>query len=147
MQKQLKLWPEIHMVMNPDHRKWEEFVSTMNSLDHFGKIKGIIERNNLQLGCQHDTTFTELLLETYPDVDVPATLEYFKFWGGYCDCEVIANVVNRLGYDFKEQEQARRAYGERGKLTRWIRVRLWVSNLVSGVREFLKKNISVRGSI
>ena len=42
--------------------------------------------------CDNQLTHTRRILEEMGDIDVEATMKYFKENGGYCDCEIIWNV-------------------------------------------------------
>lgn len=76
-------------VMNPEHKKWEEFI---------GKLEGEGRCNfqdspKLSWQCKNDHSFSVKLLEEMGNIDVASSLEYFCNNGGFCDCEIIFNVV------------------------------------------------------
>jgi hypothetical protein len=39
----------------------------------------------------------ELIMTAMGNIDIPASLAYFKSLGGYCDCEILLNVVATRG--------------------------------------------------
>jgi Protein of unknown function (DUF2695) len=110
----------VKKIMNPDHQDWDDFVWCMNSPHLCCRTD---KRNGDYLeSCLHDTSFTRKLLETFPDVNVEASLEWFKYWGGYCDCEVLFNVCWFLKGNFKEVEARRRERASRYE--RWREERI-----------------------
>ena len=78
-------------VMTPDHPRWDEFADALYELMH---LKG---KKNFSLRCYGDRGekvhyFAKRVMARMGAVDIPASLEYFKQHGGYCDCEILMNV-------------------------------------------------------
>ena len=40
-------------------------------------------------GCGGNSITTEMILLSFPNIDVYGTLELFKEMGGFCDCEIL----------------------------------------------------------
>ncbi len=70
-------FPEI---MSYNHARWEEFVDEL--LRRFRK-------------CDHTYRTTRAILQKMQGINVNNTLAVFAMLGGYCDCEVLLNVVGR----------------------------------------------------
>lgn len=67
-------------VVTPDHKYWRALNVRLSD-----QLKAH--------GCQGDLRNTEKILKSLPDIDVEETLELYRAVGGYCDCEVLVNVV------------------------------------------------------
>jgi hypothetical protein len=66
--------------MNPKHSQWEQFAE---------EVRGLPMNQ-----CDSQTlTMTEKVLKKFEGVDVPASLNMFRRCGGYCDCEMLFNVL------------------------------------------------------
>ncbi len=48
-------------------------------------------------GCDHSLDITEQILRSLPGVGVGGTLDVFLANGGFCDCEVLYNVIGGKG--------------------------------------------------
>ena len=68
-------------LMTPDCLRWDEFVK---------KLKRKLNRS----ACNNDYSFSRKILTKMGDVDIDASIEFFKENGGHCDCEVILNTAN-----------------------------------------------------
>ena len=68
-------------IMNPNHERWDEFVTEMLKRFEF---------------CDHTHRTTRAILQEMQGIDVDGTLEVFESLGGCCDGEVILNVVSVL---------------------------------------------------
>ena len=66
-------------ILTPEHIHWDDFEEAMMDLAK----------------CDHTTKGARSILQTIKVVDVEGTLEHFKAMGGYCDCEILFNVVLR----------------------------------------------------
>lgn len=75
-------------IMSPDHPDWNEFVMCMMDLESCDRVP-----KDTELTCDGTQRITRLVLETFKDIDIEATLEYFQEFGGYCDCEVNMNTL------------------------------------------------------
>ena len=67
--------------LHPDHDRWAEFVNEMLwSCDY--------------TNCDHNTNrITRDVLRKMKGIKVAKTLMFFRSLGGYCDCEVMLNVI------------------------------------------------------
>ena len=66
-------------IVTPDHKYWQAICIRLS------------DQLNIH-GCQGDLRYTEKILKSLPDMDVEETLELYRTYGGYCDCEVLMNV-------------------------------------------------------
>lgn len=64
-------------ILSPEDPRWEDFVEHME----------------VRANCDHTTQHAETFLRKEKDMDVEGTLDYFKSRGGYCDCEILLNVI------------------------------------------------------
>lgn len=71
------------VIMNHEHKDWLEF------LFYLGEA---IKKE----GCNSETEkpIAKSILDLYDDIDLSGTFEYFENKGGYCDCEIMYNVVD-----------------------------------------------------
>lgn len=79
-------------ILTPVDPRWQEFTDRLDG-DEGCKFY-FDELDEICWTCHHDLRFSRKILSTYDDVDVEATLEYFRQNGGCCDCEVLFNVEN-----------------------------------------------------
>jgi hypothetical protein len=49
--------------------------------------------------CSHDYKNAREILKGFPDVNIKASLDYFREQGGYCDCEILFNVNPKSDVD------------------------------------------------
>jgi hypothetical protein len=56
-----------------------------------------------------DKSRAERILGSIPDIDIPATLAFFEQHGGYCDCEIVANVEDNFEWESKADARMERA--------------------------------------
>jgi hypothetical protein len=102
-------------IMAPSHERWNEFLDKM-----FIRF----------VGCDEDYTTTQSVLQEIPGVDVDRTLDFFLSQEGFCDCQVLSQVVaGNLPRDHqqilidgwieevqrKERLRRKRSPGSRGK--------------------------------
>ena len=68
--------------MTYEHPAWERFVNDLAAITS-------------DLGCDSHSLrlVKQLLEEKYPDCDFESTEEFLQEHGGFCDCEVLFNVV------------------------------------------------------
>ncbi len=66
-------------LLTPDHNLWRGFEIRLNDKISF---------------CNHlDLEYTTKILISLYNIDVKNTLEFFMELGGFCDCEVLINVL------------------------------------------------------
>jgi hypothetical protein len=83
-------------IMNPEHSKWEEFANMMkNPQWHIG-VETDSEGRAI---CKHSFSITQKVLLTFPDVDVEATLEYFRRFNCQCDCQLAEMIISDVDGD------------------------------------------------
>jgi hypothetical protein len=83
-------------IMDQDHPGWETFHNIMRLVvDVTGKhCPGtVFVKSGHCRGTKTRPLTCEILEKHFPGVDIPATLAYFEDHGGYCDCEVLLNVI------------------------------------------------------
>jgi uncharacterized protein DUF2695 len=68
-------------ILTPASPRWEEFVRAYDAIPEDGPA------------CDHSYRNAERIMAEMGDIDIPATLEYFRDHGGYCDCEIGMNVI------------------------------------------------------
>ena len=66
-------------LMDSAHPSWQEFCARLRALE--------------PARCDHTMRVTRRVLETLEGVEVEGSLEAFEAQGGYCDCEVVLNVI------------------------------------------------------
>lgn len=77
--------------MDKKNPKWDAFIDLLNDKVDFRK------RDDGETTWTCDGTLVEtenILAEHFPEVDLPSSIRYLQEHGGYCDCEVIMNVVD-----------------------------------------------------
>jgi|GEM_PF-4068305 len=90
------------IIMNPAHPDWCYFTDLMRASQSYNRISLINENMDQNLTCNKDYTFTRRVLASYPDVDVEGTLEFFKVFGWFCDCEIMTHL--RFTHNLEEKE-------------------------------------------
>jgi hypothetical protein len=65
-------------IMDPNHEIWEDFVWEM------------FQRHEV---CSHNHETDRGVLQEMQGIEVDRTLEFFESEGGFCDCEVLLNLV------------------------------------------------------
>lgn len=75
-------------IMSPDHPLWDDFIERLDA------VADLCDSTS-------DKPLARAILETIPDIDIEATFAFFEDYGGYCDCEILLNVVNTY-YDRME---------------------------------------------
>jgi hypothetical protein len=74
-------------LMGPTHPEWIAFCTALAA--------GLTVEGKDSWYCQHDHRHTRVLLATkWPEIDVEDTLELFLDCGGYCDCEVLLDLIS-----------------------------------------------------
>jgi hypothetical protein len=71
-------------IMNFDHPKWNEFISMLG--DEIGSIHGC--------DCTESKPNTKKVLEEIGNIDIEKTFKFLESEGGYCDCEIMLNVIS-----------------------------------------------------
>jgi hypothetical protein len=73
--------------MTPDHPDWFKFEENMMRAIAYANY--FLEEHEVSLGCDGTNYLTKLTLEDFEDIDIDATLEFFKENGCTCDCQVM----------------------------------------------------------
>jgi hypothetical protein len=81
------------VAMTPDHERWKEFVERLEGPEgcHFRPHPTEKDENTWDCTAGPDHTHARKLLKEM-DVDVERSIELFRCYGGYCDCEILFNV-------------------------------------------------------
>jgi hypothetical protein len=69
-------------ILNPESPRWDEFAARLNSAV-------------LAIGCRHDTSCAETMMCSMDNIDIAGSLAFCQRHDGFCDCEIIYNVVLR----------------------------------------------------
>jgi hypothetical protein len=70
-----------NQVMGPEHPRWGEFAEKLCSTVHSPR------------DCNHTMQNAAAVLEAMGGFDIETSLAGFRLGGGYCDCEIIMNVI------------------------------------------------------
>lgn len=70
--------------------KWKDFPLTPEELASLGRF---LSSSLSTAGCNHSVEQTKQWLTKSSPGKQEAKLKAIRHWGGYCDCEVLANVV------------------------------------------------------
>lgn len=68
-------------IMNPNNTRWYEFLLELEKSFDFQN-------------CEGTTKNAEIILKRL-DMDVKTSIEGFKEFGGFCDCEILLNAPKR----------------------------------------------------
>ncbi len=91
----------MEQVMNPKHPRWKEFVKRLGGSEGCNYRGNFKEPKTIEWDCEghaHKTKAKEIL-NKMGDIDVPESLKFFEKHGGYCDCEILANVEHSFKRD------------------------------------------------
>ena len=87
-------------ILTREHPNWDDFVRILTAIVNIHEVAVPGEEEpELQWTCHGDlrqSIATIAFMETLDiteDIDVDGTISYFQANGGYCDCEVLFNVV------------------------------------------------------
>lgn len=69
--------------MTPDHPRWAEFAD---------KLAVQVP----ECSAKTDKVLSRAILETMPEIDIQASMEFFESRCGFCDCEILDNIDKRL---------------------------------------------------
>jgi hypothetical protein len=94
-------------VMTPKSPRWDEFCDALDKalglLDCGGDGTQLDRKTGKVIPLNPDWpthALTKRVLKLMGHVDVEASIDFYKQHGGYCDCEVMLNVVmNEAAYD------------------------------------------------
>ena len=67
-------------IMTTENPRWDEFAETLSRVAQH---------------CHHDHELAEQILAAMGGIDIPASLNYFRDRGGFCDCEICFNIIYR----------------------------------------------------
>jgi len=75
----------------------EEFENGLPmSRDNFRKLFDYLDLELNDKGCDHTNTLTKAFLDRIEVDNTPNILEWLAGNGGYCDCEILANVEEQF---------------------------------------------------
>ena len=90
-------------VMTADHERWNEFAERLEGPEGCNFRRD--DKGEMTWNCAGGTDKSlavAILHRMGEDIDIPASLAYFEEHGGFCDCEIIFNVVEG-GIEFGEE--------------------------------------------
>jgi hypothetical protein len=80
-------------IMTPKHPLWKQFINRLAGPEgcNFQQDKG----GSWSWKCKggNDKSFATAILKTMDNIDIESSLEYFESKGGYCDCEILFNII------------------------------------------------------
>lgn len=86
-------------IVSHDHPAWEEFLDRLEGpegCDFTEGEPGNVDSITWRCAGGMDKTYATAILRnmqnSYPDIDVEASLAYYNENGGHCDCEILFNV-------------------------------------------------------
>jgi hypothetical protein len=87
-----------HEVLTPESPRWEQFIAMLDIM--------------LGSGCDGDAgdlvhRHAKAVMTAMGGIDIEAGLDFFESRGGYCDCEILLNVVPSAPVDPVEFERVR----------------------------------------
>jgi len=80
-------------IMTRKHSKWEEFCARLEGEEGCDFKKNEEGRVTWKCGGGNDKSFAIAILKEMGNIDIDASISYFDEHGGYCDCEILFNVV------------------------------------------------------
>lgn len=87
-------------VMTTQHPRWREFVERLEGPEGCNFRERLDDNgepiaNDIVWDCTgQDKGHATKILSTMEGIDIVGTLAYFEDHGGYCDCEILFNVVD-----------------------------------------------------
>jgi len=75
-------------IMTKEHPRWNEFIDRLA-----GKEGCDFEEDSWKCSRETDKPLASKILKSMGNIDVTGSLKYFEKNGGYCDCEILFNVV------------------------------------------------------
>jgi hypothetical protein len=88
-------------LMTPGNPRWEEFIGRLegpegcNFQAEYDEGEVIVDTVTWACGGGEDKSKAAAILNTMPEIDVAASLNFFEQHGGFCDCEIVFNVEER----------------------------------------------------
>lgn len=76
--------------MNKNHPQWITFIEKLEAACDFRAT----ENNDFTWNCNHDHEFSRKILTSFENIDIERSIKFFEESGGFCDCEILFNVVN-----------------------------------------------------
>lgn len=74
-------------ILTPKHRYWSAFYFRLDQMINTHVHGKPVFR------CYNDLRHSKKILKSLHNIDVEGSVEFLKNRGGYCDCEVITNVM------------------------------------------------------
>jgi hypothetical protein len=79
-------------ILTPTSPRWNEFLSQLSVAV-------------LSAGCKHDFNHAKRLMGAMSAINIPESLSYFRERGGYCDVEILLNVMGDETSERKENDR------------------------------------------
>lgn len=83
-------------IMTPEHPRWNEFITRLEGPEGCNvHLKDPTDPKSVVWTCGggDEKSFASKILNTMFEIDVKKSLEFFEEKGGFCDCEILLNVV------------------------------------------------------
>jgi Protein of unknown function (DUF2695) len=68
------------ILLTPKDPRWKKFCAALSDL--------VIKHK-----CRHGYLHAEPLMREMGDIDVPGSIKFFQEHGGFCDCEILFNIM------------------------------------------------------
>ncbi len=69
-------------IMSPGHPLWDEFVERLDKVAD-------------ECDSTENKPLARAILESMPDIEIEDSFAFFEEYGGYCDCEILLNIVRQ----------------------------------------------------
>jgi hypothetical protein len=83
------------LILTPESNRWPEFMDRLGD----ALFAGLAENDRRTSLCEHDHRYVTKIMTDMGDIDIPASIAYFRKHGGYCDCEIGFNLNPLLDDD------------------------------------------------
>jgi hypothetical protein len=79
-------------VLTPQNPQWTEFVNRLSAALYIDDKSWRCDGDQ-GMSPEHVHRHAKAVMATMGGIDTAASLDFFKAHGGYCDCEILLNVV------------------------------------------------------
>jgi Protein of unknown function (DUF2695) len=80
-------------VLTPQNPRWGEFVDRLAAVIYDSADESFLCDGDQGMSPEHVHRHAKGVMATMGGIDTAASLDFFKAHGGYCDCEILLNVV------------------------------------------------------
>jgi hypothetical protein len=78
-------------VMTPDSPRWDEFCNALSQTLYISETEWRCDGDIHQAGALVHA-YAKYIMAEMGNIDIPASLAFFRSRGGFCDCEILFNV-------------------------------------------------------